>query len=97
MNFSDLPYSVEDAVAKCNGLFLYAFYISKVLSDPTSAIKGVNLADHFPGDIEIFFLTNFKRVFDKLSEAGLYWKLFGCVITYSSSCSSSFVIYFVYS
>ena len=80
VNFFDLPYSVEDVVAKCNGLFLYAYYISQELSDGTSSIKGINLADHFPGDIESFFLTNFKRVFDKLSEAGLYWKLFGCVI-----------------
>ena len=80
VNFSELPYSAEDVVAKCNGLFLYAYYLSQVLSDRTSAIKGVNLADHFPGDIESFFLTNFKRVFDKLSEAGLYRKLFGCVI-----------------
>ena len=90
VNFSELPYSVEDVVAKCNGLFLYAFYISKVLSDRTSAIK-VNLADHFPGDIESFFLTNFKRVFDKLSEAGLYWKLFGCVIAAPAPLPLSFI------
>ena len=90
VNFSELPYSVEDVVAKCNGLFLYAFYISKVLSDRTSAIK-VNLADHFPGDIESFFLTNFKRVYDKLSEAGLYWKLFGCVITAPAPLPLSFI------
>ena len=80
VNFSELPYSVEDVVAKCNGLFLYAYYISKVLSDRTSFMKGVNLADHFPGDIESFFLTNFKRVYNKLSEADLYVKLFGCLI-----------------
>ncbi|XP_044173494.1 uncharacterized protein LOC114977220 [Acropora millepora] len=90
VNFSELPYSVEDVVAKCNGLFLYAFYISKVLSDRTFATK-VNLADHFPGDIESFFLTNFKRVFDKLSEAGLYWKLFGCVIAAPAPLPLSFV------
>ncbi|XP_015780920.1 PREDICTED: uncharacterized protein LOC107358863 isoform X2 [Acropora digitifera] len=80
VNFSELPYSVEDVVAKCNGLFLYAYYISEVLSDRTSFMKGVNLADHFPGDIESFFLTNFKRVYNKLSEADLYVKLFGCLI-----------------
>ena len=80
VNFSELPYSVEDVVAKCNGLFLYAYYISKVLSDQTSFMKGVTLADHFPGDIESFFLTNFKRVYNKLSEADLYVKLFGCLI-----------------
>ncbi|XP_074616184.1 uncharacterized protein LOC141875721 isoform X2 [Acropora palmata] len=91
VNFSELPYSVEDVVAKCNGLFLYAYYISQVLSDPTSAIKGVNLADHFPGDIESFFITNFKRVFDKLSETGLYWKLFGCAITAPAPLPLSFI------
>ncbi|XP_044169801.1 LOW QUALITY PROTEIN: uncharacterized protein LOC122947288 [Acropora millepora] len=91
VNFSELPYSVEDVVAKCNGLFLYAYYISEVLSDRTSAIEGVNLADHFPGDIESFFLTNFKRVFDNLSEAGLYWKLFGCVIAAPTPLPLSFI------
>ncbi|XP_015752392.1 PREDICTED: uncharacterized protein LOC107332184 isoform X2 [Acropora digitifera] len=80
VNFSELPYSVEDVIAKCNGLFLYAYYISKELSDRTSFIKGGNLADHFPGDIESFFQRNFKRVYDKLSEADLYVKLFGCLI-----------------
>ena len=80
VNFSELPYSVEDVLAKCNGLFLYAYYISQVLSDRTSLMKGFNLADHFPGDIESFFLTNFKRVYKKLSEADLYGKLFGCLI-----------------
>ena len=91
VNFSELPYSIEDVVAKSNGLFLYAYYISQVLSDRTSAIKGVNLADHFPGDIESFFLRNFKRVFDKLSEAGLYWKLFGCVIAAPAPLPLSFI------
>ena len=91
VNFSGLPYSIEDVVAKSNGLFLYAYYISQVLSDRTSAIKGVNLADHFPGDIESFFLRNFKRVFDKLSEAGLYWKLFGCVIAAPAPLPLSFI------
>ena len=91
VNFSELPYSVEDVVAKSNGLFLYAYYISQVLSDRTSAIKGVNLVDHFPGDIESFFLRNFKRVFDKLSEEGLYWKLFGCAIAAPAPLPLSFI------
>ena len=38
VKFSDLPYSVEDVVAKCNGMFLYAYYISQELSDRTSSI-----------------------------------------------------------
>ena len=95
VSFSDLPYSVEDVVAKCNGLFLYAYYISQVLSDRTSAIKGVDLTDHFPGDIESFFLTNFKRVFDKLSEAGLYWKLFGCFIAAPAPLPLSFISFII--
>ena len=80
VNFCDLPYSVEDVITKCNGLFLYAYYISQVLSDRTCSVEGANLVDYFPGDIERFFLTNFKRVFVKLSDASLYWKLFGCLI-----------------
>ena len=91
VNFCDLPYSVEDVITKCNGLFLYAYYISQVLSDRTCSVEGANLVDHFPGDIERFFLTNFKRVFVKLSEAGLYWKLFGCVIAAPAPLPLSFI------
>ena len=79
VNFSELPYTVEEVVAKCNGMFLYARYISQELNDRTSAIKGVNLDDLFPGDIERFFLNNFDRIFEKLGK-GLYEKLFSCVI-----------------
>ena len=79
VNFSALPYTVEEVVAKCNGMFLYARYISQELNDPTSSIKGANLDDLFPGDIEGYFLNNFNRICDKLGE-DLYGKLFGCVI-----------------
>ncbi|XP_044169795.1 uncharacterized protein LOC114949750 [Acropora millepora] len=79
VKFSDLPYSVEDVVAKCNGMFLYAYYISQELSDRTSSIKGANLDDLFPGDIERFFLKNFDRICDKLGK-DLYGKLFSCVV-----------------
>ena len=90
VNFSDLPYSVEDVVAKCNGLFLYAYYISEVLSDRTPSIKGANLDDLFPGDIERFFRKNFGRIFEKLGK-DLYGKLFSCVIAAPAPLSLSFI------
>ena len=80
VNFSELPYSVEDVVEKCDGMFLYAYYISQVLSDRTSFVSGAHLEDLFPGNIERYFFNNFKRIFEKLGDSGLYWKLFGCVI-----------------
>ncbi|XP_067055135.1 uncharacterized protein [Acropora muricata] len=79
VNFSKLPYTVEEVVAKCNGMFLYARYISQELNDPTSSIEGANLDDLFPGDIEGYFLNNFDQICDKLGE-DLYGKLFGCAI-----------------
>ena len=80
VNFSELPYSVEDVVAKCDGMFLYAYYISQELSDRTSFVSGAYLDDLFPENIERYFLNNFNRIFEKLNDSGLYWKLFGCVI-----------------
>ena len=79
VKFSDLSYSIEHLVAKCNGMFLYAYCISQELSDRTSSIKGANLDDLFPGDIDRFFRKNFDRIFEKLGK-DLYRKLFGCVI-----------------
>ena len=79
VDFSHLPYSVEDITKKCNGLFLYAFYIARVLKDPAHSGKIHQLSDLFPGDIDNFFLQNFKRVFDKVGE-NVYKKLFGCAI-----------------
>ena len=87
---SDLPYSVEDVVAKCNGLFLYAYYISQVLSDRKSSIKGANLDDLFPGDIERFFRKNFGRIFKELGK-DLYGKLFSCVIAAPAPLPLSFI------
>ncbi|XP_067052277.1 uncharacterized protein [Acropora muricata] len=79
VNFSKLPYTVKEVVAKCNGMFLYARYISQELNDPKSSIKGANLDDLFPGDIEGYFLNNFYQICGELGE-DLYGKLFGCVI-----------------
>ena len=90
VDFSRLSYSVEDITKMCNGLFLYAFYISTILNDPVHSGKIDQLSDLFPGDIDSFFFQNFKRVFDKVG-ADLYWKLFGCAIVAPSPLPISFI------
>ena len=90
VDFSHLPYSVEDITKKCNGLFLYAFYISRILNDPLHSGKIDQLSDLFPGDIDSFFLQNFQRIFDRVG-ADLYRKLFGCAIVASSPLPVSFI------
>ena len=94
VKFSDLPYSVEDVIAKCNGMFLYAYYISEELSDRTFSMKGANLDDLFPGDIERYFLNNFDRICDKLGK-DLYGKLFGCVIAAPPPLPLSFISFII--
>ena len=79
IDFSRVPYSVEDIAKTCNGLFLYAFYVVNVLNDPAQSGKIDNLDDLLPGNMEDFFRKNFQRVFDKVGE-DLYRKLFGCVL-----------------
>ena len=90
IDFSHLPYSAEDITKKCNGLFLYAFYISRILNDPVHSGKIDQLSDLFPGDIDNFFLQNFKRVFDRVG-ADVYTKLFGCAIVAPSPLPVSFI------
>jgi len=90
IDFSCLPYSVEDLMKKFNGLFLYAFYIVKLLSDPVHAGKIGNLSDLFPGDIDDFFRENFQRVFDKVG-ADLYRELFSCALASPSPLPVSFI------
>ena len=90
VDFSRLPYSVEDIAKKCNGLFLYAFYIARFFKDQAPSGKIGQLTDLFPGDIEDFFLQNFKRIFDKVG-ADLYKKLFGCAIIAPSPLPVSFI------
>ena len=90
VDFTLLSYSAEDVTKACNGLFLYAFYISKILKDPVQSGKINQLSDLFPGDIDSFFLQNLKRVFDKVG-ADLYWKLFGCAIVAPSPLPLSFI------
>ena len=91
INFSYISYSVEQVTKKCNGLFLYAYYIAKVLKESNSH-RVSQQTDLFPGDIDEFFQENFQRVFDKVG-ADLYRKLFGCIIAAPSPLPISFVSY----
>ncbi|KAJ7376006.1 hypothetical protein OS493_037558 [Desmophyllum pertusum] len=66
IDFSRLPYSVDDISKKCHGLFLYAHYIVEELKlsvDSGKKLKSLN--DLFPGDIDDFFRQNFERVYEQ--------------------------------
>ena len=90
VDFSHIPYSVEDITKKCSGLFLYAYFIVEVLNDPLRSGKIGQLSDVFPGDIDDFFRENFQRIFDKVG-ADLYRKLFSCVVAAPSPLPLSFI------
>ena len=90
VNFSRLPCSVQDVTQRCNGLFLYAFYIAQELNVSLHSGKIDQFCDLFPGDIEDFFETNLKRVYDKVGE-DLYSKLLGCIMNAPSPLPVSFV------
>ena len=92
VDFPRLPYSVEELVKTCSGLFLYAFYIAKVLNDQGHLGKIDQLSDLFPGNIDNFFQENFQRVFNKVG-AELSKKLFGCVIAAPSPLPLSFILF----
>ena len=80
VDFSRLSVTVEDISKKCNGLFLYAHYIVEELKLAADSGKELNqLSDLFPGDIDRFFLQNFKRVHDQVGQ-DIFKKLFGCAI-----------------
>ena len=80
IDFSRLSVTVEDISKTCNGLFLYAHYIAKELRLSADSGKELNqLSDLFPGDIDSFFLQNFKRVHDQVGQ-DIFKKLFGCTI-----------------
>ena len=80
INFPCVTISVHDVSQKCDGLFLYAHYIVEELKDALVSGKKIsNLNDLFPGDIEEFFLQNFRRVYDHVGE-NIFQKLFGCVV-----------------
>ena len=91
VDFSRLPYSAEDVSKKCNGLFLFAYCIARVLKDQLFSGKMGQLTDLFP-DIGEFFLQNFKRIFHKVGE-DLYTKLLGCALAAPSPLPVSFITY----
>ena len=90
VDFSRLPCPVEDVTKKCNGLFLYAFYMVEMFNN--SACSGGELTGLFPGDIDDFFHDNFKRIFDKVG-ADLFRTLFGCVVASPSPLPRSFILF----
>ena len=90
VDFSRFPCSVQDVTLRCNGLFLYAFYIAQELNDSLHSGKIDQFCDFFPGDIEDFFETNLQRVYDKVG-ADLYSKLLGCIVNAPSPLPVSFV------
>ena len=80
IDFSRLSVTVEDISKTCNGLFLYAHYIVEELKISADSGKELNqLSDLFPGDMDSFFLQNFKRVYDQVGQ-DIFNKLFGCAI-----------------
>ena len=92
VDFSRFPCSVQDVTRRCNGLFLYAFYIAQELNVSLNSSKIDQFCDLFPGDIEDFFETNLKRVYDKVG-ADLYCKLLGCIVIAPSPLPVSFVAF----
>ena len=92
VDFSRLPFSVDDLAKKCNGSFLYAFYIAKDLNAPMQSGKSFQLVDLFPGDFDNFLRKNFKRVFVKVGSS-LFKMLFGCAIAAPAPLPVSFISY----
>ena len=92
VDFSRLPYSVEDATIRCNGLFLYTYYIVKAFNDPANSGKFDQLDDIFPGDIEDFFQENFERLYAKRGK-NIFTKLLGCAIAAPSPLPVSIIEY----
>ena len=90
VDFSRLRYTVEDVARKCNGLFLYAFYMVKVLNNSACPGSVGELTELFPRGVDDFFHTNFERIFDKV-KADLFTTLFGCVLASPSPIPRSFI------
>ncbi|XP_068724179.1 uncharacterized protein [Montipora capricornis] len=91
VDFSLLPFTVEEIAKSCNGLFLHAFYLRKKLNDlaKTGKMEDCTLSD-LVEDIEDFFRDNFQRVFSKVGK-DLYGKLIGCVLAAPSPLPVSFI------
>ena len=85
VNFSTLSYSAAEMTDKCNGMFLYAFYIAEILQNPAQ-LDG----DIFPDNINDYFCKNFKRVYEKVG-GDFYKKLFGCSLVAPSPLPVSFI------
>ena len=92
VDFSRVPFSMDDLPKNCNGSFLYAFYIARDLNAPMQSGKSFQLVDLFPGDFDNFLRKNFKRVFDKVGSS-LFKKLFGCAIAAPAPLPVSFITY----
>ncbi|KAJ7336075.1 hypothetical protein OS493_013454, partial [Desmophyllum pertusum] len=93
IDFSSLPYSVDDISKTCHGLFLYAYYIVEELKLSVDSGKKLNpLSDLFPGDIDDFFQQNFERVYEQV-EQDIFKKLFGCAIMAPSPLPVSIISY----
>ena len=94
IDFSHLPFSVEDVTKKCGGLFLYAFCVVEELKDSAHSGEVTQLSqlNDFPDDINEFFLKNFQRVFDKVGR-DLYTKLLGCIMAAPSPLPVSFIAF----
>jgi len=92
VDFSRLSFAVDDLANKCNGSFLYAFYIAKDFNSSMQSGKSFQLVDLFPGDFDSFLRKNFKRVFDKVGSS-LFKKLFGCAIAALAPLPVSFISY----
>ena len=92
VDFSRFPYSADDVVEKCKGVFLCAFHIVKDLNAALLSGKIIQLDDVLQGDIQDYFLKNVKRVIQEVGRK-LYKKLFGCAIVAPSSLPLAFVAF----
>ena len=93
IDFFRCSVTVEDISKKCNGLFLYAHYIVEELKLCVDSGKELNqLSDLFPGDIDRFFLQNFKRVYNQVGQ-DIFKKLFGCAIVAPAPLPVSIISY----
>ena len=85
LNFAISSDSAVKLTEKCNGIFLYAFYLVEILKSQKS-FQG----DVMPKNINDFFRTNFKRIYDKVGK-DFYQKLLGCVLMTPSPLPLSFI------
>ena len=92
VDFSRFPYSADDVVGKCKGMFLCAFHIVKDLNAAALSGEIIQLDDVVRGDIQDYFLQNVSRVFQKVGE-NLYKKLFGCAIVALSPLPVAFIAF----